>query len=124
MSEKKRILVLDDEEAIHYIFDRMLGEDYELIHATSIQESLAKCFQVKELDLVITDVFLGGETGIELVGEIREFRKNIPIIIMSAYADEMTEKVIANIKEMFHCEFVDKPFENKTIENLVKHLLR
>jgi hypothetical protein len=43
---------------------------------------------------------------------------------MSAYADEMTEKVIANIKEMFHCEFVDKPFENKTIENLVKHLLR
>ncbi len=121
---RKKILIVDDEEAIHYIFDRMLEDQYEILHAKNVQEAKAQTFMAKEIDLVITDVFLGGETGIEIVGEIRDFGRNIPVIIMSAYANEMTQQAIQDIQKTFQCVFESKPFDNDEMLGLVRKMLK
>lgn len=119
----KTILVLDDEQSIHYVFDRILKSKYQLLHSYNVKEAIAKSFLSKEVDLVITDVFLGGETGLELVGRIRELVDDIPIIIISAYADAMTAEVIHKIENTFNCHFVRKPFDNEEMEALVASIL-
>lgn len=123
MSAKKNIIVLDDEKSIHYVFDRVLGKEFNVLHAYSIKDAMTLAYQEKDIDLVVTDVFLGGETGVELVSQIREFGPRIPVIIMSAFADEMTQKVIQSIKKTFSCEFMKKPFDNDQMEALVRQML-
>ena len=44
MSAEKTILILDDENDIHYVFDRILNDDYNLVHAHSVQEAVQKVF--------------------------------------------------------------------------------
>ena len=72
---------------------------------------------------MVTDIFLGGETGFELVNMIREMTDNIPIVIMSAYADVLSENLIAGFRETFECHFVKKPFDNDDMEKLIRKLV-
>lgn len=121
--QKQTILILDDERDIHYVFDRYLGEKYNLIHAVDEEEALQKCIKNHNIDLVITDVFLGKKMGFEFVYKIRDMERDVPIIIMSAYGNRFTEDLIENIKDTFKCVFISKPFDNDEMEKLIEGLM-
>jgi len=121
--KNKIILILDDEQDIHYVFDRYLGQRYTLLHAITLDEAIKKCVKEIEIDLIITDIFLEHGTGFEFVHKIREINNDVPIIIMSAYGDQFTDELINNIKETFKCHFINKPFNNDDMENLIEKLL-
>ena len=120
---KKSILILDDEQDIHYVFDRYLGDKYNLIHALNLEEAVKGCLKEKKIDLIITDVFLEKESGVEFVHKIRDIDKKTPIIIMSAYGDRFTEELIEGLKVTFESYFIKKPFDNDEMEALIEKLI-
>jgi DNA-binding response OmpR family regulator len=83
----KRILVVDDEEAIRLLYQEELQEaGYQVIAASDGYEAL-RMVQDDRPDLMTIDIKMPGMDGIELLRRVREMHRNLPIIISTAYGD-------------------------------------
>jgi DNA-binding response OmpR family regulator len=79
-----KILVVDDDDNIAFaIQQRLESEGYEVRRANGLEEgySISLCFRP---DLIITDIMMDGETGLELMEQIRKDEPNVRTIYMSA----------------------------------------
>ncbi len=85
--DKKRILVVDDEENIRILYSEELqDEGYDVITASNAEEADIK-IRESNPDLITLDIRMPGMDGIELLRKLRERDKNIPIVMCSAYSD-------------------------------------
>ncbi len=82
----ERILIVDDEVNVRKLYsEELAGEGYETVSAATIDEAIASIDD--ELpDLIILDIKLKEESGIDCLVQIVERHKNLPIIINSAYS--------------------------------------
>jgi CheY-like chemotaxis protein len=83
----KRILVVDDEEAIRLLYKEELTDaGYEVELATDGMDALRKLDRARP-DLVTIDLRMPGMDGIELLSRVRATHRDLPIIICTAYGD-------------------------------------
>jgi len=81
-----KILIVDDEVNVRKLYSEELGgEGYETLSAATIQEAV-DAVDRESPDLIILDIKLGEESGIDYLIDIVERRKDIPVIINSAYS--------------------------------------
>ncbi|MCX7991048.1 MAG: response regulator [Proteobacteria bacterium] len=86
---KKKILVVDDEENIRILFKLGLEEEgYEVELAGSGQEALEKVKNF-DFDLITLDIKMPGMSGLETLQEIRNLNKDkhIPVILCTAFEE-------------------------------------
>ena len=92
MEKNASILVVDDDKEIADLVEIYLVNDgYEVI-AYKNGDTLFSAFQEKPCDLVILDIMMPGIDGLEVCREIRK-TSNIPILILSAKAEDM-DKIV------------------------------
>jgi two-component system, response regulator, stage 0 sporulation protein F len=85
--EKKRILLVDDEEGIQLLYrEEFEDEGYIVDSAYNGVEALAK-FRENPPDLVVLDINMPGMNGIEVLRQMKELRATLPIILSSAYQE-------------------------------------
>ena len=83
----KRILVVDDEEAIRLLYKEELTEEgYDVDLAVDGLDALRKMEEARP-DLMTIDLRMPGMDGIELLGRVRILHRDLPIIICTAYGD-------------------------------------
>ena len=88
--EKRRILVVDDEQTVRDILQRTLEKvGYDVITATNGQEALDKISQF-DVSLVLLDIMMPGLDGFEVLDRIPPYL-NIPVIMLSGIRDETTK---------------------------------
>jgi len=81
----KRILLVEDDKTLSILYEEELSkEGYQVILAHDAESALEKV-KKGEFDLIITDIRMPGKDGIELISSIMGMRKDIPIIINTAY---------------------------------------
>ena len=81
----KRILLVEDEKPLCLLYEEELSrEGYDVTAVTDAEAALARLAEGL-YDLIITDIRMPGKNGIELITQIMGLRKDIPIIINSAY---------------------------------------
>ena len=84
MSEKKRILVVDDEKNQREILETILsGEGYDVTTASS-GEAAMKFVESRRFDLVLTDLKMTGMSGLDLLKELTNFDRSIIVILLTA----------------------------------------
>ncbi|MBE9536836.1 MAG: sigma 54-interacting transcriptional regulator [Proteobacteria bacterium] len=84
---KYKILVVDDEKVLRYTFEEFLKEEgYEVVCAEDYKEALEK-LENADFDLIFTDIVMGGETGIDLLRDIRKKGINSPVVIITGRPD-------------------------------------
>ncbi|OPX92586.1 MAG: Sporulation initiation phosphotransferase F [Syntrophorhabdus sp. PtaU1.Bin002] len=82
-----RLLVVDDEENIRFLFKEELEEEgYEVDLASSGLEALSK-IKDSPYDLVVLDIKMPGMSGIQTLNEIKNINKDLPVILCSAYGE-------------------------------------
>ena len=82
-----KILIVDDEINVRKLYSEELeGEGYETVSAGTVAEAL-ESVEKESPDLMILDMKLGDESGIDALIEIVDRRKDLPVIINSAYPD-------------------------------------
>jgi len=82
---KSSILVVDDEESIRHTFESLfLHSGYDVATAEDYSEAL-RIFDERNFDLVLTDIVLGGRTGIDLLRALRERRRNCPVVMITGH---------------------------------------
>ena len=82
---KKKILLVEDDKnlCLHYE-EELAKEGYEIVVAHDAESALDKV-NTGHFDLIITDIRMPGKDGIELISSIMGLRKDVPIIINTAY---------------------------------------
>ncbi len=84
---KPIILIVDDEEGIRTTLSGIFeDEGYEVVTAASGEEALRVAKEANP-DIVILDVWLSGMDGIQTMGELREWNRDLPVIIISGHAN-------------------------------------
>jgi PAS domain S-box-containing protein len=82
---KYNILVVDDEESIRDTFEFFLSEEgYEVFCACNYLEA-SEYILNKDIDLIVTDIILGGKTGIEILQLVKETHLNCPVVMITGY---------------------------------------
>ncbi len=86
----KHILVVEDEDTVRDICQRILQkEGYAVTAVRSAEEALLQFQQTPAtFDLVFTDIILPGRTGLQLAADLARLKPEIPILLTSGYSDE------------------------------------
>ena len=120
MTEKQRILIVDDEPdhlmALRLIIER--EERFEILTAGDTVDA-ELVLQKGPVALMILDIALPGESGLEFCHRLKENEayKDIPVIALSAYPDDIwRDKAI----EAGCAEFISKPSEPRDILEAVR----
>jgi CheY-like chemotaxis protein len=88
MEGAKHILLVDDEEAVAYVFSRYLERaGYRVTARLNPFEALAVADG--EIDMLVTDFRMPGMTGGSLVTRLRERMPGLPALIVTAYGAEV-----------------------------------
>ena len=107
MNEKRVILVIEDEHTIsNFICRALIANDYKPIPAASGKEGLSLFFSHGP-DLVLLDLGLPDIDGLEVLSQLSDLPREVPVIIISA-RDRESEKVKA--LDMGADDYVVKPF--------------
>ena len=120
MSEKQRILLVDDDPNISHLVRLYLEkEGFDVTESARGDEAL-EAFRRESPALVLLDVMLPGMDGLQVLKEIRKTSK-APVIMLTA-RDETFDKVLG--LELGADDYVTKPFETKELVARVKAVLR
>ena len=81
----KRILIVEDEEALCLLYkEELSAEGYEVATVRDAEQAL-EILGRERFDLIVTDIRMPGRDGVELITQIMGLRKEVPIIINTAY---------------------------------------
>jgi two-component system KDP operon response regulator KdpE len=106
MTLSTRILIVDDEPAIHrFLRPALTANDYDVVQATTAAEALRRV-AADAPDVVLLDLGLPDLDGKEVIRRVREW-SDVPIVILSA-RDRETEKIEA--LDLGADDFINKPF--------------
>ncbi len=87
MEEKKKILLVDDEDGIQLLYrEEFEDEGFAVESAMNGEQALEK-FKADQPDLVILDINMPGMNGIEVLRQMKEINAELPIILSSAYQE-------------------------------------
>ncbi|MCE2918845.1 MAG: sigma 54-interacting transcriptional regulator, partial [Roseomonas sp.] len=120
MTDPRTILIADDDRAIRTVLSQALGRAGYQVRATSSAATLWRWVEDGEGDLVITDVVMPDENGLDLVPRIRRVRPEMRVIVMSAQSTFATA-VKATQRGAF--EYLPKPFDLKEVLGTVERAL-
>ena len=111
------ILLADDDAGIRTVVSQALGRAGYEVKAASNAATLWRWVSDGEGDLVITDVIMPDENGLDLVPRIRSLRPELRIIVLSAQNTLLTA-VKATERGAF--EYLPKPFDIDKLVNVVR----
>ncbi|MFA4842411.1 MAG: response regulator [Candidatus Omnitrophota bacterium] len=105
--EKTRILVVDDEQEICDVTRNFLAKrDYEVFTALNVQQAIDS-LQKDKPHILLLDVRLGSESGMDILRKAKELDKNTKVIMVTALDDEET---IRQSKSLGADDYITKPF--------------
>lgn len=117
----EKILIIDDEAFIRENVERILNEEgYQVLSAEGGKKAL-ELVSEEEVDLVLLDLNLGTENGIDVLRSLKEIDPDILVIIITGFGS--VESAVDSLKMgAFH--YMKKPFKADALRVIVKLALQ
>lgn len=81
-----RLLVVDDESSIRLLYSQELAEEgHEVVTAATAAEAV-DTIRENEFDLIVLDIKLKNESGLDLLQKVVKERHNLPVILCTAFS--------------------------------------
>ena len=114
------ILIVDDELSMREFLSILLEkEGFKTLTADNGVSAL-KTVNNSSIDLVISDIRMPGMGGLELLAEIKNINKNLPVVMITAYASP-EDAVMAMKNGAF--DYITKPFKVDEIKSIISTAL-
>ncbi len=111
-----KILIVEDETIIRNALRKLLERNqYEVSEAPSVKEATSK-FQLKDFDLIISDLRLPGAPGTDLI----KLAGDTPVLIMTSYA---SLRSAVDSMRMGAVDYIVKPFDHDEMVNAGKRVI-
>ena len=118
MNRPVAILIIDDEESVRNSLYNWFREDGYTVGVAKDAIDALQQFEKAHWDILLLDIKMPGMDGLELQRRIREFNKEVIIIIMTAYAS--VETAVQSLKEGAY-DYVVKPFNPDDLSHLIRN---
>jgi two-component system response regulator AtoC len=118
--DPERILVVDDEPNMAWLFSQAFAGDYEIVAASSGEQAL-ELLRCLDIDLIMLDLRLPGADGIDTLRAARKHGFSGPVIVMTAFGEIKT--AVAAMKLGAH-DYVTKPFDMDELRLTIESSLR
>ena len=102
-----KILVAEDDKLVLKTLELYLKKGgYEVITSSDGLDAMVQ-FEAEQPDMIITDLMLPFLSGLEILGKVKQRRKDVPVIVLSAMGQE---SVIAEAMKLGADHYISKPF--------------
>ena len=120
MSDGAKLLVVDDDAELRELITAYLGKQgYEIV-AVGDGRAMDHVFAAGGVDLVILDLMLPGEDGLDIAKRLKQ-TTDVPIIIVSAQGEEI-DRIVG--LEVGADDYIGKPFNPRELLARVRAVLR
>jgi DNA-binding NtrC family response regulator len=117
----EKILIIDDEAFIRENVERILGEDGYSVLGASNSRSALELVAEEDLDLVLLDLNLGPEKGIDVLKSLKTIDPELLVIVITGFGS--VESAVEALKlGAFH--YMKKPFKADALRVIVKLALQ
>jgi len=116
-----KILIIDDDELILNALSNLLHHAGHTLFITADGPRSIDLYFEHMPDVVILDVGLPTTSGLDVLENIRQINPEAKVIMISGYT---TAKAIAEAKQKGAFAFLEKPFEIKTLINLITSIVQ
>ena len=111
-----RILVVEDRESLRRMLDRALSGEGHVVETAADGETALHLLATRQYDLVLTDLKLPGQSGIDVLRGSRKLNPGLPVVVLTAYGTVHT--AVEAMKEGA-VDFLEKPVEIDDLFRLV-----
>ena len=116
----KPVWIIDDDRSIRWVFEKALArEDIDFKVFASAQEAL-QALATSTPQVVVSDIRMPGESGLELLRKMKDKLPTLPVIIMTAYSD--LESAVAAFQGGAF-EYLPKPFDVDNAVDLIRRAI-
>lgn len=119
MSLHKVLVVEDDDGLREALIDTLTLADYQCIEAESAETALL-LLKNHSVDIVISDVQMGGMSGLSLLKSVKNQHPNMPFLLMTAYGT--IDDAVQAMKDGA-CNYIAKPFAPEVLLNMVSQYI-
>uniref|UniRef100_A0A831XFI0 Sigma-54-dependent Fis family transcriptional regulator n=1 Tax=Geobacter metallireducens TaxID=28232 RepID=A0A831XFI0_GEOME len=121
MSDKKRIMLIDNEEGLCRMMEAVLLDSGYAVKGYTRSFEAVEEFRPGDWDLVVSDIKMPGMDGLEVLQRIKAKEPTIPVIMITAYAT--VEMSIQALRRGAY-DMLTKPFEPEELLYRVKNALK
>ena len=114
------VLVIDDDKRLNNLLEKFLKDNNHFVDTSQNAKSARKKISIVAYDIIILDIMMPGESGLDLLKFIRE-NYDTPVLMLSAMKD--TKNRIIGF-ERGADDYLGKPFEPKELLLRIKAILR
>ncbi len=117
MNMNLRVWLVDDDASIRWVLERAMRNGGMLPRTFDAAEPALSALRSDSPDVLVTDIRMQCQSGLDLLKRIRQMRPSLPVIVMTAYAD-LDNAVAAYESGAF--EYLPKPFDIDQAVDLVR----
>ena len=119
-ADKPHILVVDDDTRLRELLKSFLSRNGFRVSTASHTAEARQRLSALDFDLIVLDVMMPGETGLEFAAELRR-TDDVPILMLTAMGD--TKHRIAGLEQGVD-DYLGKPFEPRELLLRIQNVLR
>jgi signal transduction histidine kinase len=117
-SAQTTILVVDDDKSIRELCKLALRE-YRILQAGTCEEAL-RLYKKEHVDLILSDIMMPGESGIDLLKQVKTLDPNATVVIMTGFVDK---EIILNALKEDADDFINKPLNRLQLKTSIEKAL-
>jgi len=115
-----RVLIVDDEKSLVLAIKGVLSKEGYQIETAYSGEDAVKLIETGSFHVVITDLSLGGITGLQVLARARAVDPDTSVIMITAYG---SEKVAVEAMKKGAADYLPKPFDNDELRVVVRRVM-
>jgi two-component system OmpR family response regulator len=120
MTDRPHILVVDDDTDIRTLLSEYLEGQGFRATAVADAKAMRRCLETTQVDLVVLDLMLPGESGLSVCRDLRT-RSQVPVIMLTALGEEI-DRIVG--LEVGADDYLPKPFNPRELLGRIRAVLR
>ena len=111
------VLIVEDEDVLRLTFARFLEAERYHVETSSSYESARELLDRRTFDVVVTDIILGGETGVDLLRFVRQATSRTEVIMITG---EPSVETAAEAVRLGAFDYLAKPVTGEALKRVVR----
>ena len=119
----KKVLIIDDEQAIRHMVKRLVEKAGYAVEVASDGEEGLALIENNSFDLIITDIIMPKREGLEVITSVRKSQPNVKIIAMSGGGRFTPEGYLKSAQILGADKTFTKPFNHREMLSAIEELM-
>ncbi len=117
-----KLLIIEDEERMRRLFELVLKQEgYDLLLASTGEQGIRTLNDVADLDLIVTDLQLGNQSGLDVLEAAKRALPDVPVLIITGYG---TVKSAVEAMKKGAFDYISKPVDNEELKIVLARALK